>query len=108
MQDIANIIERVVDLSSKAIAEKDSEMFVKYLLEREGWLRKIVDEDIQPDETLLADWLSKELDILSRLEKERVKLLKEMDELSQNRKAVRQYSSKFPFPPMPAFLDRIG
>ncbi len=108
MQDTTSIIERVIDLSSKAINENNGDKFIKYLLEREGLLGKIVGEDIQADSELILNWLSKELDILSRLEKERTKLLKEMDELSQSRKAIRQYSSKFPLPSMPAFFDKTG
>ena len=54
------------------------------------------------------NYLLQETDIIERLEEERKKLLKEMDALSQSKKAVKKYSPKFPFPPMPVFFNKKG
>jgi hypothetical protein len=52
--------------------------------------------------------LARETKILKRLKNECTKLLNEMEELSKNRKAIKTYSPKFPFPPMPVFFDKKG
>ncbi len=59
--------------------------------------------DLPLDE--LKECLEREVDLLSRLNYERQKLLEEMEELSKNRNATRKYCAKFPFPPLPVFFD---
>jgi hypothetical protein len=102
------IVERILDLSSKALFEKDRELFISYLKERSNLLAQIADKGVEVDEAVLRAWLEKEQEVLTRLEEERKGVLKEMDGLSRRRAAVRQYSPKFPFPPMPAFFDKLG
>jgi hypothetical protein len=102
------IVERILDLSSKALSEKDRESFISYLKERSSLLAQIADKGIELEEAVLKAWLEKEQEVLARLEEERKRVLKEMDGLSKRRSAVRQYCPKFPFPPMPAFFDKLG
>ena len=102
------IVERILDLSSRALSEKDRERFISYLKERSNLLAQIADKGVEVEEAVLRAWLEKEQEVLARLEEERKGVLKEMDGLSRRRAAVRQYSPKFPFPPMPAFFDKLG
>ncbi|MGD0659524.1 MAG: hypothetical protein ABSD38_15800 [Syntrophorhabdales bacterium] len=102
------IVERILDLSSKALSEKDRGRFIFYLKERSSLLVQIADKGIEVEEAVLKAWLEKEQEVLTRLQEERKHVLKEMDNLSKRRVAVRQYSPKFPFPPMPAFFDKLG
>jgi len=71
-------------------------------------LAQIVGKDIELEEATLKVWLEKEQEVLARLQEERKRVLRDMDGLSRRRAAVRQYSPKFPFPPMPVFLDKLG
>ena len=102
------IVERILDLSSRALSEKDRERFISYLKERSALLTQITAKGAEVEEAVLRTWLEKEQEVLARLEEERKHVLKEMDGLSRRRAAVRQYSPKFPFPPMPAFFDKLG
>ncbi len=102
------IVERILDLSSRALSEKDRERFISCLKERSSLLAQVAGKGIEAEEAVLKAWLEKEQEVLTRLEEERKHVLKEMDSLSRRRVAVRQYSPKFPFPPMPAFFDKLG
>ena len=102
------MVEQLLHLSSKTLEEKDADRFIAYLLERNVLMGMLIGKEVKADFKSLRDWLDKETNILARLEKERADLLKEMDKLSINRKAIRKYSAKFPFPSMPAFIDEKG
>jgi len=102
------VVEAILDLSSKALSEKVRERFISCLKERGDLLAQIVGKDVEVDEGALRVWLDKEKEILTRLEEERKRVLDAMDGLSRRRVALRQYSPKFPFPPMPVFFDKLG
>lgn len=102
------IVEQIIDLSSKALSEKDRRKFTSLLQDRSTLLAQIASKDIEVDEATLWAWLEKEQEILTRLEEERKRVLMEMEGLSKRKMAVRQYSPKFPFPPMPVFFDKLG
>ncbi|MGA2106398.1 MAG: hypothetical protein ABSH25_02015 [Syntrophorhabdales bacterium] len=102
------IVERILDLSSRALSEKDRERFISCLKERSSLLAQVAGKGIEAEEAVLKAWLEKEQEVLTRLQEERKRVLQEMDSLSRRRAAVRQYSPKFPFPPMPAFFDKLG
>src|SRR5208337_1945784 len=101
-------VEAILDLSSKALSEKGREQFISYLKERGDLLAEIVGKDVELDEDVLRVWLDKEKAILTRLEEEKKRVLQAMDGLSRRRVALRQYSPRFPFPPMPVFFDKLG
>lgn len=102
------VVDRILDLSSRAVSERDRDRFISYLKERGVLLDQIVGKDVEVEAETLRAWLNKEQEILSRLEEERKRVLQEMDGLSRRRMAVRLYSPKFPFPPMPVFFDKLG
>ena len=68
----------------------------------------MMNRSAEMDEDALRVWLDKEKEILARLKEERKRVLEAMDRLSKRRVALRQYSPKFPFPPMPVFFDKLG
>ena len=103
-----SVVESILELSSKALSEKGRERFIAYLKERGDLLAQIVGKDVEMDEDVLRVWLDKEKEILARLKEERKRVLEAMDRLSKRRVALRQYSPKFPFPPMPVFFDKLG
>ncbi len=103
-----NIVEGIIDLSAKALSEKDRGRFISFLQARSDLLARIMGKDIELEEATLRVWLEKEQAVLARLEEERKRVLKDMDSLSRRRTAVRHYSPKFPFPPMPVFFDKLG
>jgi hypothetical protein len=102
------LIERFVALTEKALTEEDSGCFLEDLLERDGLMRELVEKGpvLSPEEAGIC--LFHENKVLARLEDERTKLLKDMEDLSINRRAVTAYVPKFPFPSMPVFFDRTG
>jgi len=106
--DEQKIVDQIIDLSARALSETDRKQFVSYLMARGGLLAQIVGKDIEVEEATLKVWLEKEQEVLARLQEERKRVLRDMDGLSRRRAAVRQYSPKFPFPPMPVFLDKLG
>jgi hypothetical protein len=102
------IVEQIIDLSTKALSEKDRGKFADCLKERAVLIATVTGDGVKAGEGLLKAWLEVEEEILSRLEEERRNVLKKMDDLSKRKTASHQYSPKFPFPPMPAFLDKMG
>jgi hypothetical protein len=101
-------VERIVDLSNEALVEKDRERFAGCLRKRSELIACLNVEFLEVGEDLLKTWLEAELKILNRLEEERRNVLREMDAVSRRRLAAHQYSPRFPFPPMPAFLSKMG
>ncbi|MGD0229653.1 MAG: hypothetical protein ABSC19_04745 [Syntrophorhabdales bacterium] len=102
------MVERILALSSKALEEGDRGAFISCLRERATLIAHISGNVVEAREEALRVWLKREAEVSARLEKERLRVLREMDRLSARRMAVRQYSSKFPFPPMPVFFDKKG
>ena len=102
------VVERILDLSSKALSEKDRGRFISYLKERGDLLAQIVGKDVDLEVETLKAWLEREQGIFARLQNERKGALREMEGLSRRRVALRQYSPRFPFPPMPVFFDKLG
>ncbi len=93
-------------LTDRAAPEEDVDKFIERLLEREPYAMDLINHRIELEEDEIKDYLSKEEKILERLIQERTKLLHEMERFSKARKASKAYSPKFPFPPMPVFLDK--
>jgi hypothetical protein len=97
-----------IRLTEKALPEKDLDKLIECLLEREPYCMELINRKISLDESEVEDLLVKETKIIERLEKERINLLKDMDNLSKNRAAIRTYIPKYPFPPMPVFFEKKG
>ncbi len=102
------IVERIIDLSTKALSERDRGKFADCLKERAALIATVTGNGVKAGEGLLKAWLEVEEELLNRLEEERRNVLKKMDDLSKRRTATHHYSPRFPFPPTPAFLDKMG
>ena len=100
--------EEFIRLTEKALDEEDPDRFIEDLMKRDAHTGALLKNDPGSfgAETTLC--LAHEQQILERLERERKKIIDEMDRLSKNKKAIRTYSPKFPFPPMPLFLNKKG
>jgi hypothetical protein len=99
------LVDEVVQLGMEALQESDLDSMIDVLEKRKGLLGNLISGDRELTEAKLQECLDTEIRLLDRLERERARLLKEMDDLSRSRKAMRKYSPKFPLPPIPAFLD---
>ncbi|MDD5007437.1 MAG: hypothetical protein PHU49_16970 [Syntrophorhabdaceae bacterium] len=87
-----------------ALKEKDIDRFIKLLMEREEFSKKLCKKAhiMSPDEA--KDALKREEEVLTRLESEKTRVIHELDELSLCVKAVRAYKARFPIPPMPDYF----
>ncbi|MCS7281175.1 MAG: hypothetical protein NZ583_06080 [Desulfobacterota bacterium] len=103
--DVEELISQFVRLTEDALSEPDDEAFIEIIKARDGLLESIMEKSVD------FPWVKKEhvemeKEILRRLESIKTKVLKEMDNLSMKKRAIASYQPKFPFPPMPAFLDK--
>ncbi len=93
----------------RALQEEDCGASIKILLKRKLLSDKLLSErpGLEPKTAMVC--LANEELLLGRLEAERTKLLKNLDELSRTMTAARGYRSQFPFPPpMAAFVESEG
>ena len=104
--DIDELKSTFVRLTEEALPEKDGDTFIKILLQREPYGMDLINHRVRIDEREAHEMLAREIEVLERLQEERTKLLKQMDQLSRSRRGARSYASKFPFPSMPVFCDR--
>ena len=101
-------LKRFEELTGQALRENDVDKFIELLLQRDMHAQHLVKNNIEIDKEEKEKYLFMENEIIRRLEEERKNLLKEMECLSKNKKAIRTYSPKFPFPPMPVFFEKKG
>ena len=101
-------MDNFIDLTGNALDEFDTEKFIEILMMREKEKMHVMQEDIHLDEEVINDCVEKETRLMERLEHERSKLFKEIDDLSQSKRAARRYSPKYPFPPLPVFFEKKG
>ena len=106
--DAEDLKQYYVALTDNAIPEEDIDKLIERLLEREPYAMDLINHRVELKEDEIEVFLSKEESILEKLKQERTKLLKEMVELAESRRASRAYSPSFPFPPMPVFFDKKG
>jgi hypothetical protein len=95
--------------TSRALREEDAGVSIKLLLKRRIISDKLLTErpDLEPKEAMVC--LANEELLVERMEAERKKLFKHLDELSRGRAAARGYRPQFPFPPpMAAFITTDG
>ncbi|MCX7856653.1 MAG: hypothetical protein N2513_01525 [Deltaproteobacteria bacterium] len=105
MMHLEELIFKFNSFTDCALSEEDDEIFLEILMERD----KIFDIITQTETSLTwvrMEHLIKEQEILKRLENIKSKVLKSMENLTQRKKALLSYRSRFPFPPMPAFFER--
>jgi len=72
-------------------------------LEREKISARLTASSHGLDADVAGRFYINEVQVIERLEKERTKLMMEIDRYSQKRRAMRSYSPTFPFPPAPSF-----
>lgn len=95
-------------LTEKALNEEEQDKFVESLMKRDSYIGNLLKNDPRVFGAEMEKCLFRETLILARLEAERRKVIEEIDKVSKNKKAIKKYSSKFPFPFMPVFFDKIG
>ena len=100
--------EEFILLTKKALGETDPDRFVQVLMERDSYTVLLLDGDPGILEETTEECLLYETLILKRLEEERSKIMGRVENLSKSRRVLGTYAPKFPFPPMPAFIDRSG
>jgi hypothetical protein len=104
-----NPVTLFIACTTRALLEEDAGTAIKILLKRKVLSDKLLAErpDLEPKVAMVC--LANEELILGRLEAERTKLFKNLDELSRTMVAARGYRSQFPFPPpMAAFIASEG
>lgn len=104
-----NIVTLFVACTTRALQEEDAGASIKILLKRNILSDKLLAgrPDLEPRVAMVC--LANEELILDRIETERKKLFKNLDELSRTMVAARGYRSQFPFPPpMAAFIASEG
>jgi len=99
-------IRLFVELTTKAMEEEDIDNFIEYLARRSLISDKIIKCEIKPDEEDVRSLVELEKSVLERLEYERKLIIQEAERLSNDMKAVKSYTAKFPFPVMPAFFSK--
>jgi hypothetical protein len=100
-----SLLQCITRLGNESLREKDIDRAIELLIGRNTLA---IASPIEESSLSLAEMqlcLQVEVEVLNRLEQERKKLLKQMEELSSTRKACQRYQPKFPFPPTPAFFD---
>jgi hypothetical protein len=102
------IVERIIDLSAKALSEEDRGKFTDCLKERAALMAHLTGDGLEGGEGALKAWLEIERKISTRLEKERLNVLREIETLAAKKRAMHRYSPRRPFPPMPVFFDEAG
>ncbi|MDD3845741.1 MAG: hypothetical protein PHC90_05200 [Syntrophorhabdaceae bacterium] len=84
-----------------ALGQEDGAAFIRCLLEREKVCGRLAASSKELDADAAERFYNNETRVVERLEEERLKLLMEIGQYSQNRRALRSYSPKFPLPPVP-------
>jgi hypothetical protein len=100
--------EKFVMLTQRALNEPDPDKFVEYLLKRDPYIGRLLKNNPQIFGGMAEEYLLRETLILEKLENERKETIEKMDKLSEKKKAVRRYLSKFPLLPTPAFFNKIS
>lgn len=102
----AGIEDTFRELTKRALSEEDRDKFIDNLMERESVLEDLKKNNIPFKVEEAKEDLLRETKIAERLEDEYRKLMREMEEFSRSKKAMKKYSPQFPFPSMPVFFDK--
>jgi cell division protein FtsB len=97
--------QKFIRLSEEALQEKDLDAMMALIEKRKTFLEALLQNSSGLSKAEVQECLKAEARLFARLDAERVKLQKEMDDLSGGRKAVRKYAPKSPTTTTPAFFD---
>jgi hypothetical protein len=104
-----NPVTLFVACTTRALQEEDAGTSIKILLKRKVLSDKLLAERPDLEAKVAMVCLANEEILLGKLEAERTKLFKSLDEMSRTMVAARGYRSQFPFPPpMAAFIASEG
>jgi len=95
-------------LTIAALEATNIDDFIKILIERDGLIKKIVRENIEVDTEEIVYLRDLEERVIERLETERKNIIEYIGEIGEKKRAIRKYTPKFPFPPMPTFFEKKG
>lgn len=95
-------------LTLDALESTESDVFIEILFKRDALIEKITKEDMKLEHEEITYFVELEGKILDRLEVERRDILQDIADIGEKKRAIRRYTPKFPFPPMPAFFDKKG
>jgi hypothetical protein len=101
-------VENFLRLTREALDSGTMEELFKVLLERESSYSSPEQFSSSLSPGYLAKMIFIERKILERLQTEKRKIVRDIDQLSRQMKTMRVYTVKFPFPSMPAFFDLKG
>lgn len=93
------------ELTLTALRQKDGTAFIKCLLEREKVCGRLAGLSSRLGSDVAQRFYDNETRVIERLEEERSKLLMEIDNYSQGRRAIRSYRPKFPLPPVSSYFS---
>ncbi len=93
------------EMTLAALDRENGAAFIQGLLEREKVSARLAACSPGLDIDVAGRFYINEVRVIERLEKERTKLMTEIDRYSQNLRAMRSYSPSFPFPPAPSFFS---
>ena len=102
----ARIKDAFRELTKRALSEEDRDTFIDDLMEREALLEDLKRENLPFGIEEAKEDLLRETKIAERLEDERKRLIRDFEDLSRNKKAMKKYSPQFPLPSMPVFFDK--
>ncbi len=97
--------QKFIQASAEALQENDLDAMMDLLDKRKTFLEGLLQNGSGLSKTELQECLKAETQLFARLDGERVKLLKEMDDFADGRKAVRKYGAKPAPAAPPAFFD---
>ena len=93
------------EMTLAALDQENDAAFIESLLKRERVSARLAASSPGLDSDVAGRFYVNEVQVIERLEKERTKLMMEIDRYSQNLRAMRSYSPTFPFPPAPSFFS---
>ncbi len=102
-----NIME-FFQLTRNALDSYNDEAFFSILRERNVLFSLTEQLSFSLSSEYVAKMFFIERKILEKLESERKKIIKDIDNLSRQINTVKAYSAVFPIPSMPAFFDQTG
>ena len=93
------------EMTLAALDQENGAAFIQSLLKREKVSARLTASSAGLDSDVAGRFYINEVRVIDRLEKERTKLMVEIDRYSQNLRAMRSYSPTFPFLPAPSFFS---